>query len=233
MFVPVQKLQKMASFFALFLTLQGLFYDKGTEAIVMLGSWGACLQLMLNNAYLGRCITCCRETRCWEERAHGNSSTDTTLFPESSFALWGAGEQVATLNQQSTAKFSVSPFWKGIDLVCVSERGRGWGEETVALGPTPLPCRLVPLPLEAMVSPRQPVLANQRMPWSSDSSFIYRIGKYGIDLLEHCARQRGFQKPSFLRVSVPFRWQNNCKFPVSFHSCRGTEVLIYTCIILE
>lgn len=124
MFVPVQKLQKMASFFALFLTLQGLFYDKGTEAIVMLGSWGACLQLMLNNAYLGRCITCCRETPCWEERAHGNSSTDTTLFPESSFALWAAGEQVVTLNQQSTAKFSVSPFWKGIGLVLCEWKGQ-------------------------------------------------------------------------------------------------------------
>ena len=38
MFVPVQNLQKMASFFALFLILQGLFHDKGTEAIVMPGS---------------------------------------------------------------------------------------------------------------------------------------------------------------------------------------------------
>lgn len=91
--------------------------------IVMLGSWGACLQLMLNNAYLGRCIICCRETPCWEERAHGNSSTDTTLFPESSFALWAAGEQVVTLNQQSTTKFSVSPFWKGIGLVFVWVKG--------------------------------------------------------------------------------------------------------------
>lgn len=101
-------------FFALFLTLQGLFYDKETKAIVRPGSWGACPQLILNNAYLRRCISCYRETLCWEERAHGNSSTDTTLFPESCFALWGAGEQVMTLNQQSTAKFIVCPHSENV-----------------------------------------------------------------------------------------------------------------------
>ena len=109
---------------------------------------------------------------------------------------------------------SVSPFWKCIDLVLCEWKGQRMGEETVALGQTPPPCRLVPLPPETMVSPPQPVLANQRMPWISDSSFIYRTGEYDIDLLGHCTQQRGFQKPSFLRVLDPFRWQNNCKFPV-------------------
>lgn len=149
MFVPVQNLQKMASFFALFLILQGLFHDKGTEAIVMPGSWGACLQLMLNNAYFGRCITCCRETPRWEERAHGNSSTDTTLFPESCFALWGAGEQVVTPKQQSTAKFSV-PILKRYRFSFVGVKraeGEGrklllWDQHLCPAGLSPCPWRL-------------------------------------------------------------------------------------------
>ena len=166
-----------------------------------------------------RCMSSANTEQCIFEKMHyllqrnsllGGEGTWQFLHLHNSLPwklLCSLGRQWTSCDSQPAKHrkiHSVSPFWKCIDLVLCEWKGQRMGEETVALGPTPPPCRLVPLSPEAMVSPPQPVLANQRMPWISDSSFIYHTGEYDIDLLGHCTQQRGFQKPSFLRVLVPF-----------------------------